>query len=296
MTHDVGVATRASLLALCAAALAPAAASACPCGALVGPSAPITGAADRWGAAVNVSALAELGRWDSRSGAQGNPEGASAYRGVLDLAAAWRATPALELGLGVAAGYSAVENPGQSLTGGGLGDSYVRARHELGLTRAGWVPTGAAWAGLRAPTASRALNDPGLAMATGLGLGAWEASVGGELRWALGARVQLALSGEVGLRFAGLDGYSPGHRAAVTVTVVHEVTQRVSLTAGAGEWMELGVDGSLLRRTTVSVGAQWRASLDWRAMARVDVDPLVDGAGNELPAVVRASLGVAWAR
>lgn len=282
-----------------AALLAGGAAQACPCGAALGPVAPWTLPAERAAVAAGLSWQTELGSVDGRGRAWSNPRGVSTQRAIVELAAAWRVVPAIELAAQWSAAWADVTLPGASTAGSTAGDLGLRVRWESAAPLRRVVPQVAAWAGLRVPTGTR--GDGSLATVTGLGLGAWEPALGAELRWSVSTPVTLLALGELGVRVAPLGAVRPGLRGLVGVAVAHTVTSRVGWTAALtevveGESSEAGeaVEGSATRRTLFAVGASVRWSDAWRTMATVGGDLPLAGLESNVTTQLRAGLSLVW--
>lgn len=276
--------------------------AACPCGAPSGAFPAWTALDER----LTVTALAgyagEVGSFDDRARAWPLPRDVAAHRVSLDLLAAWRPVAAVELSLGVAAAWSRASQPGVLAEGISLGDSAFRARWELPRSPSAGVPAAALWLGARAPTGER---DPRANGLTSVGLGHWEASLGGELSWSFGARWTLSVGVELGARAPAVWNdveVTPGPRGAALLLAVWRPSERVALSAGVTAWLELspwvqGVreDPSVSHRVGPTLGVSWQALPALRVLASAGVDPLLDGFGGNATASVRATLGLSWA-
>ncbi len=295
---------RAGLALGVAAALVPGVALGCPCGLVAGPSAPITGAADVWGASASLSYLREVAHFDEAGRVGATPAGVVHGRALLDVALGWRPLPRWELSLAHTLGLTHTAQRGVSETGAVLGDTTLRARWTL---RDGfgpsWGPAVAVWGGVRLPTATGAQSDRALAAVSGLGLGAWEANLGAELRWTLHPRWQLALQGEGGLRtVAGLDAaFTPGPRVLAGVAGVFLPQPRVALSVGLSGWWEAapsregqGLPDGALQRTTCTAAITVQRGSHWRLGATVASELPWAGFGRNTPVLLRGGLMAVW--
>ncbi|MDB4931906.1 MAG: hypothetical protein JWM10_4390, partial [Myxococcaceae bacterium] len=113
-----------------AALLAGGAAQACPCGAALGPVAPWTLPAEGVAVAAGLSGQTELGSVDGQGRAWSAPRGVSTQRVFVDLAAAWRVVPSVELAAQWSAAWADVTLPGAASRGVIAGDLGLRARWE----------------------------------------------------------------------------------------------------------------------------------------------------------------------
>lgn len=281
--------------------LAAGSAMACPCGAALGPVAPWTQAAEAVAFAATLSWQSELGTVDAQGRAWATPPGVATHRALLDLAAAWRVIPSLELAAQWSAAYTAITLPGASRAEATAGDVSVRARWESAAPLRRVVPQVALWGGLRAPTGSS--GNGSLAAVTGLGLGAWEPSLGAELRWRVSEPVTLLALSEVGVRVAPLGDVRPGVRWMAGVAVAHQVTARWGWTAALsevleGEATERGqtVEGSDTRRTLLALGASARWTEHLRSMLSVSTDVPIPGIERNVTTQFRAGVSLVWSR
>lgn len=280
-------------IATCASA-----ASACPCGAALGPVAAWTLPAERVALAAALSYQTELGSVDVRGRPWSNPAGVSSHRVLIDLAAAWRVAPSVELAALWTAAYSALSLPGASEASLAAGDLTLRARWEAAAPLRRAAPQVSAWAGLRAPTGSQGAGS--LATVTGLGLGAWEPSLGAELRWALGAWTLLALT-ELGVRVAPSGPVLPGVRWMLGAAVAHQTTARWGWTAALTEVVEgpareggQWVEGSDTRRSLLTLGASARWSDSLRTTLSLGGDLPLPGLERGVTTQLRAGVTLVW--
>ena len=284
-----------------AVALGAGAASACPCGTTLGPVAPWTQAADRVAFASALSWQTEPGTVDARGRAWSSPPGVSTHRVLLDLAAAWRVAPALELAAQWSAAYTAIALPGAASAAASAGDVSVRARWESAVPLRRAAPQVAAWAALRAPTGSAGAGA--LATVTGLGLGAWEPALGAELRWSVSSPVTVMALTEVGVRVAPVGSVRPGVRWVLGGAVAHQVTPRWAWTAALTEVIEGAasedgqrVAGSATRRSLLAVGASARWADGLRTMLTVSGDLPLPGLASNITTQTRVGVTVIWSR
>jgi hypothetical protein len=284
-----------------AVSLAAGAAGACPCGAALGPVAPWTQAAETVAVASAVSVQVEPGTVDLRGRPWSAPSGVATRRVVLDLAAAWRVLPSVELAAQWSAAYTAFTLPGVSGAEAIPGDLALRARWESAAPLRRVVPQVAAWAALRAPTGGT--GAAGLATVTGLGLGAWEPALGAELRWSVSAPVTVLTLTELGLRVAPIGVARPGLRWMLGAAVAHQATARWGWTAALteiieGEAVEGGqpAAGSSTRRTLLALGASVRWTDALRTAVTVSGDLPVPGLERNVTTQLRAGVTVVWSR
>lgn len=289
------------LSASLAAWLAAGSAAACPCGASLGPVAPWTQAADRFALAAGVSWQEELGTVDAQGRAWSSPQGVATHRALLDVAAAWRALPSLELAAQWSAAYTAVTLPGAASDGATAGDLTVRGRWESAAPLRRAVPQVGLWGALRAPTGSA--GNGSLAAVTGLGLGAWEPALGGELRWRVSEPLTLLALTEVGVRVAPLGDVRPGVRWMAGLAVAHQATARVGWTVALSEVVEgdatergQAVADSGTRRTLLAAGANLRWTDQIRTMLSVSTDVPVPGLERNITTQLRAGVTLVWSR
>lgn len=276
-------------------------AMACPCGASLGPVAPWTQAAETVAFAATLSWQEELGTVDPQGRAWSTPRGVATHRALLDLSTAWRVIPSLELAAQWSAAYTAVTLPGASSAGATAGDLSVRARWEAAAPLRRVVPQVGLWGGLRAPTGST--GNGSLAAVTGLGLGAWEPSLGAELRWRLSVPLTLLALSEVGVRVAPLGDVRPGVRWMAGVAVAHQTTGRFGWTVALSEVIEgeatergQAVEGSDTRRTLLAMGASARWTEHLRSMLSVSTDVPVPGLDRNVTTQIRAGVSLVWSR
>lgn len=279
--------------------LAASAAGACPCGASLGPVAPWTQAAQQVAVAAGVSWQTELGTVDAQGRAYASPRGVATNRALLDLAAAWRALPSLELAAQWSAAYTAVTLPGASSDGFAAGDVTVRARWEAAAPLRRVVPQAALWLALRAPTGS--VGASSLATVTGLGLGAWEPALGAELRWRVSEPVTLLALTELGVRVAPVGDVRPGVRWMAGLAAAHQVTARWGWTVALSEVLEgdatergQTVADTGTRRTLLAVGASARWSDALRTMLSVSGDLPLPGLDRNITSQLRAGVTLVW--
>jgi len=288
-------------LAVCSASSL---ALACPCGLVAGPAAPLTGVADTWAASASLTYLREVAHFDERGRVSSTPTGVVHGRALLDVALGWRATPTWELSLASTLGLSHTALRGVSETAATFGDTTLRARGTLRSPFGpSWAPGVAVWAGARLPTATATEGDRALAAVTGVGLGAWEAQLGAELRWTVSPRWQFALHGEGGLRtVAGLDAvFAPGPRVLAGATGVFLPTTRVALSLGLSGWWEAapsrdgqGLADGALHRTSCTAAITVQSSDHWRLGALVASELPIDGLGRNTPVLLRGGLTAVW--
>lgn len=277
-------------------------AAACPCGAPAGAFPAWTAMDERLTLSLVLGAAAEHGSFDDRGRAWPLPAGVSATRITSDLTVAWRASPAWELTASVAAAWSSVSLPGIAVEGIALGDSALRARWEGPRSLPRGAPMVALWTGVRAPTGDR---DPRAQGLTSVGLGHWELSLGGELRWDLAARWTVSVGAELGVRApARWEGVEmlPGPRGAVLLLAVWRPHDDVALSAGITGWAEVPAwieghqdDVPWSYRLGPTAGVIWQVTPALRLLASLGVDPRVDHLGANTSANVRGSLGLSWA-
>ncbi|MFO0628575.1 MAG: transporter, partial [Polyangiales bacterium] len=172
-------------------------ARACPCGAPAGAFPAWTALDERLTLSLVLGAHAEHGSFDEHGRAWPLPARVSMHRLLADLTVAWRPAPAWELAASVSAAWSDARQPGLAAEGVALGDTALRARWEGPRSPRRGVPGAAVWSGVRIPTGDR---DPRAQGLTGVGLGHWELSLGGELRWDLAARWSASVGAELGVR------------------------------------------------------------------------------------------------
>lgn len=285
-------------LAIAALLVTPAAA-ACPCGSALGPVAPWTLAADRVAVAASLSYQGELGTVDAQGRAWSSPPGVATHRALLDLAAAWRVVPSVELSAQWSAAYTDLTLPGASSASATLGDLAFRARWESAASLRRAVPQVAAWAALRLPTGDA--GSGALATVTGLGLGAWEPALGAELSWSLSTPLTLSVLTEAGLRVAPLGPVRPGVRWMLGAAMAHQLSSRWGWTAALteiieGEATEAGqsVSGSGTRRTLLALGASTRWTDRLRSVLTVSADLPLDGLESNVTTQLRAGVTVVW--
>ncbi len=281
-----------------AALLAAPSALACPCGSALGPVAPWTLAADRVAASASLSYQGELGTVDAHGHAWSSPPGVATHRALLDLAAAWRVVPSVELSAQWSAAYTDLTLPGASSASANVGDLSLRGRWESAASLRRVVPQVAAWAALRMPTGDA---GSGLATVTGLGLGAWEPALGAGLSWSLSTPLTLSVLTEVGLRVAPLGPVRPGVRWMLGAAVAHQLSSRWGWTAALteiieGEATEAGqtVSGSGTRRTLLSLGASTRWTDRLRTLTTVSADLPLDGLESNVTTQLRAGVTLVW--
>ncbi|MBL8604036.1 MAG: hypothetical protein JNK72_19065 [Myxococcales bacterium] len=281
-----------------AVSLAPKGLAACACGLVVGPTAPLTGAADRAALSAGLSVMQERYNFDEFGRLSRTPSDVRVHRGWLDLAAAWRPDDRWELSASASYALSRVSLFGVEGNAHGVGDTVLRARRVMVDAGAGWRPTVDLWAGLRLPTATH--DDRALASVGGPGLGAFELSLGAELRWRVGVRWQLALSAELGARSPSLEGASmPGPRALVAGLGVWQPHPRVALSVAPSVWVEAApwqggtaLANGALRRSSVAMGVTVQADPWWRVGASAAGELPVEGFGQNVAAYLRAGLNV----
>ena len=284
-----------------AAVLAAPVAIGCPCGASLGPVAPWTRATEGGARAAGVTFQSEVGTVDGQGRGWSSPAGVSAHRATLDLAAAWRVAPAVELAAQWTAAYTTLSLPGASRDGVVAGDASVRARWESAAPLRRALPQVAAWAALRAPTGSA--GDGALAAVSGLGLGAWEPALGVELRWRVATPWTVLALTEVGVRVAPTGPVQPGVRWMAGAAVAHQATARWGWTAALTEVVEgeareggASVAGSGTRRSMLALGASARWTDDLRMTMMVGGDLPVPGLARNITTQVRAGVTLVWAR
>lgn len=290
-----------AIAAALVATLAVPAARACPCGGALGPVAPWTLAADRVAASASLSYQGELGTVDARGRAWSVPPGVATHRALLDLAAAWRVVPSVELAAQWSAAYTDLTLPGASSAAVTAGDLSLRGRWESAAPLRRVVPQVAAWVALRLPTGDS--GSGALATVTGLGLGAWEPALGAELRWSVSTPVTLIALTEVGVRVAPLGPVRPGVRWMLGAAVSHQLSSRWGWTAALTEVLEgeateggQSVAGSGTRRTLLALGAttQWTDRL--RTMMTISGDVPVPGLESNITTQLRAGVTVVWSQ
>ena len=292
-----GAAARAAAVMLVRASVG----TACPCDSVPGPLGALTSRDTRWGVIGSLSYLREIGTADASGRAWSSPPGVSTQRGLLDLGAAWRPRTDLELSVGWSAALTATSLPGVSDVGARAGDVTSRVRWEAPVEARGAVPDAAVWAGLRAPTGG--IDASGLGAVTGLGLGAWEASLGAALRWRLGTRVSLTTQLEGGLRFAAVGDATPGPRGSASVGVEHRWSERWAWSLAALEVLEASsvqdgqrVPSTATRRTAVLAAVGVRVTDGVRLAVHVAADIPLDGFAQGVVTQLRTGLAVGWSR
>lgn len=276
-------------------------AAACPCGAPAGAFPAWTAPDERLTFSAMFGASTEHGSFDARGRAWPSPDGVSSHRVTADLIAAWRPAPAWELAASVAGGWSATRLPGLQAESIALGDSALRVRWESPRTTSGAAPEVALWTGLRAPTGDHDARAFGL---TAAGLGHWEMSLGGELRWTLSRRWSLSVGAELGARApARREGVevTPGPRVAGLLLAVWRPTNPLALSLGVSAWSESPAwidgqqdDAGWSYRLGPTVGLSWQLARALRLLATVSADPRVDHLGAGASAELRGSLGLSW--
>jgi hypothetical protein len=285
-----------------ALALAPRTAPACPCGPGAAPVTSLTTPDEAFALRLSVAALTETATWDDRARAWPSPAAVRTRRVIVELAGAWRPGRRVELMALVGGAYTAADQPGVTVRAASLGDVTVRARWE--------AHDGPAWrvalsGAVRAPTGSAVTGTLANGVA-GLGLGAWELALGGEVARRSPDRGEVGVAAEAGLRApaerAQGGTWTPGPRVSVTAFGAWRATPVLTWTASVSHVLELDawrdgerVDGSGARRTTVATGLNLRvASALWSAS--IAADPWVDGLGANATATLRATVGVTWVR
>jgi hypothetical protein len=220
------------------------------------------------------------------------------HRALLDLAAAWRVVPSVELSAQWSAAYTDLTLPGASSASASVGDLSLRGRWESAASLRRVVPQVAAWAALRMPTGDA---GSGLATVTGLGLGAWEPSLGAGLSWSLSTPLTLSVLTEAGLRVAPLGPVRPGVRWMLGAAVAHQLSSRWGWTAALteiieGEATEAGqsVSGSGTRRTLLSLGASTRWTDRLRTLMTVSADLPLGGLESNVTTQLRAGVTLVW--
>lgn len=274
-------------------------AAACPCGAPAGAAPAWTTVGERIALNVTAGWTHEYGTFDARARARPLPPGVSTERATLDLTAAWRALPSLELSAGLAGAWTRAAQPGTLREGISLGDSTFRARWESPAPRSPARPALALWGAIRAPTGDR---DEGVNVLTAVGLGHWELSLGAQARWHLGRAWELSAAAELGLRAPATRGdatVTPGPRALVALAAVWRPSPRLALNASLSAWWEapMWIRGEQspdagAYRVGPGAGASWQVREGLRVMTSVSVDPRVDGLGANGGANLRATLGI----
>lgn len=277
---------------------------ACPCGVVAGPSAALTGVADTWAVGATLSYLREVASFDERSQVYPTPNGVAVGRALLDVSLGRRLSPRWELAATGTVGFAHTALRGVESHGAMLGDTVLRARAAV------WTPFGnaaaptvSAWVGLRLPTAAGAASNPALASVSGVGLGAWEGSLGAEARWNLSRAWQVTGYGEAGLRTtAGLETLAtPGPRVLAGVAGVFLPTPRVALSVGLSGWWEAAptrdgqrVAEGALQRTTCTAAMTVQRGAHWRLGLSAAMDLPVDGLGRNVPALLRGGVSAVW--
>lgn len=295
---------RASLVSAAVVALAAPAARACPCGTPAGGIPAWTGPSERVAVSLGVGWVRELGAWDHRARAHANPANVRSDRALFEAAAAWRATPSVELSLAAAAAYTDAALDGVAYHGAALGDLTLRARWDGPFPFSERAPRVSLWSGARIPTGDAATNQLAGAVA-GIGLGHVEVPLGVELRWRFGAPWELAVATELGVRLPAERGGAtvlPGPRALVAISGVWRPTTRVAVTLGLNAWFELApwIEGASSGEHAYRFGPVAGASVQLvaalRASLSVAVDPPVDGFGANATANARTALAITWSR
>lgn len=275
---------------------------ACPCAPGAAPVTALSVAGDDFALRASVAAITDTAAWDERGRAYPTPSGVSTRRLVFEAAGAWRPTRAVELSLLAGAALSAADEPGVSVRAASLGDVTARARWEI---RNDWRWRVAAAGSVRVPTGDRVAGTVANGVA-GLGLGAWEFALGGELARRSDSRGEVGIAAEVGVRAptprAAGPTWTPGPRATITLFGAWRATGALTATASVSQSVELDAwrDGERVadsgtRRLSVALGVGLRVD---RAVWSVGLaaDPWINGLGANATATLRATLAVTFGR
>lgn len=295
-------------------------ANACPCRGSAGPSAPLTGTTDRFGAAVTQSTELVHGAWDAYGKLHELGETESNRLVDYSLLLAYRPIFPLEVALQLSYARQSVVAPGFSAEESGIGDSLLRARYELfdqpmPMKRSP-LPGVAAAFSVRAPTGRDESASPrGVASGTTGSLGAsaastslatWEIALGVELVKTLGIHWEISGYGESAYRFTddslGIDRrLGPRVLGQLGGRYIPSPDLSLGAFADVGWEDEVAIDGERLSGTgqrRVSVGAftAWQlAPSGLRAGLQLRHTPMLDDLSvNALAASSLAvSLGIA---
>lgn len=275
---------------------------ACPCAPGAAPVTALSAAGDAFALRASVAAITDAATWDERGRAYPTPSGVSTRRLVFEAAGAWRPIRAVELSVLAGAALSAADEPGVSVRALSPGDVTARVRWEV---RNDWRWRVAASGSVRAPTGDRVAGTVANGVA-GLGLGAWELGLGGELARRSDARGEVGVAAEVGVRVAtprdAGSTWTPGPRATVTLFGAWRATAALTATASVSQSFELDAwrDGARVadsgtRRLSIALGVGLRVD---RALWSLGLaaDPWIDGLGANATATLRATLAVTWGR
>ncbi len=277
-------------------------ARACPCAPGAAPVTALSLPGDGFALRASVAAITDTATWDERGRAHRTPSGVSTRRLVFEAAAAWRPLRALEFSTLAGVALSAADEPGVSVRAASMGDVTARARWEP-LNDWRWrVATSGA---VRVPVGDRVAGTVANGVA-GLGLGAWEFALGGEVARRSDSRGEVGLAVELGVRApAPRDRgptWTPGPRATATLFGAWRVTTSLTATASVTQAVELDawrdgerVPDSGARRLSVALGLGLRVD---RAVWSLGLaaDPWIDGLGANATATLRATLAVTWSR
>lgn len=283
-------------------ALSPGVAWGCPCAPGAAPVTALSTPGDAFALRASVAALADTATWDERGRVYLTPRDVSTRRLVFEAAGAWRPWRAIELSALAGATLTAADQPGVTVRAASMGDVTARVRWEAVDT---WRWRVAASTAVRIPTGDRVAGTIANGVA-GVGLGAWELSVGGELARRSESLGEVGLAVDVGVRAPsprdGASTWTPGPRATVTAFGAWRATRALTLTGSLSHALELDawrdgerVANSGTRRLSAAVGVGLRVD---RAVWTLGLaaDPWIDGLGANATATVRATLAVTWTR
>ncbi len=274
----------------------------CPCAPGAAPVTAISTPGDSFALRASVAALVDTATWDERGRVYPTPRDVSTRRLVFEAAGAWRPWRSIELSALVGATLTAADQPGVVVRAASMGDVTARARWEAVDTWRWRVATSAA---VRAPTGDRVAGTIANGVA-GVGLGAWELSLGGEVARRSEALGEVGVAIDVGVRAPsereGGSTWTPGPRATVTAFGAWRATAALTVTGSLSHTLELDAwrDGepvadSGTRRLSAALGFGLRVGrVVWTL--GLAADPWIEGLGANATATMRATLALTWTR